>query len=1507
MSIAEEQYRAIFEQSREGILIADAEGNYLDVNQSACLMLGYTKEELLQMSIVDIITEDEINRLGPELETGRRVGHIHNHWKFKRKDQSVFVGEVSAVKLSDGRLQAVLNNVTEYMQSRRIVNENEKYSRLTLDNMLEGCQIIGFDWRYLYINQTAELHNRRPKEELLGKKFMDMWPGIEKTQVFKIIKSALEDRHPSHVEQLFVFPDGEKGWFDVSTQPVPEGVFIFSVDITERKLAEIGLRESEEKYRSVSENTDDWIYWVSPQGQFRYISPACERITGYSVQEFMEKPSLYMEIVLPEDRKMVHDHNMESIKGEILPHSLIFRITNRQGNICWIDHNCTPLFTEGEYKGLIGTNRNITALKQAEERLYESELKFRKIFEEGPFGMALLNSDFRFIMVNAQLCQMLGFTESELMERTFRDVSSSKELRSDIEYIKKLISKENSVYKTEKRYIRRDGNTIWGSLTVTPNFSDEGHFLYNLAIIEDITRRKLAEEALQVANERLELATRVSNVGVWDFDVVKETTFWDDKIYEIYGLDPHEHPPSLHTFLQMVHPDDQEYMNRVLEGINTKEGKYDIEYRIIRPDGTVRWISATGEVFKDSQGKPVRMVGVNHDITSRKLSEEELYASKKMLETAIESMTDAVAIADHAGSLLQFNEAFVSFHKFTNREECLKALEEYPFNFQYFYPEGKLVPADQWAVPRALRGDISKNDEYIIERKDTGDVWMASYSYAPIRDFQGNIMGAIVAGRDISESKKAEEALRISEERYRNIFESAVIGIYRTTPDGRILMANPTLVKILGYESLEELMERNLEEEGFEDKQRRDDFRRKIEQEGQVTGLESEWKTKDGRPVFVSENARVFHGSMGNILYYEGTIEDITERKLMERHLRESEEKFRKAFQINPDSISISRLEDGKFITVNNGFTQVFGFTEEEAKGKTSHELDIWLNSGERDYYIQHFIEKGIVENQEIKLKTKEKKIIDTLISAVIIEVDGENHILTTIKDVTELKRAEKELRKHEALLNEMGRIAQIGGWEYDPQTGEVIWTNEVARIHDLSPTPVIRIDTSIGYYHEESEKILTTALSEALVEAKPFDLELQIMSAKGVLKWVRNIGNPVVENGKVVKINGSFQDITTRKNAEEALRRSEENFRLLIESISLPVAYIDEQGVIVFRNTKFYEVFGYTEEEIPTVKEWWKNAFPDPEYRKMVINNWALFVQRAKETGKDTVSAEYGITCKDGSVRTIITSGVIINGNMLITLIDITERKRAEEEIKKLNETLEKRVEERTLQLMEANRELEAFSYSVSHDLRAPLRHINGFVDLLNQKYNDLLPEKGKHYLATIVESSKHMGTLIDDLLQFSRTGRQEMQQTNLDMDAVVREVLKLMAPDLQERAIEWRIAPLPAVTGDQALLRMVWYNLLSNAIKFTKNNQKTIIEVGSLENEKEYTFFVRDNGAGFDMKYAHKLFGVFQRLHSKAEFEGTGIGLANVRRIIQKHGGRTWAESQPLEGATFYFTIPK
>jgi signal transduction histidine kinase len=254
-----------------------------------------------------------------------------------------------------------------------------------------------------------------------------------------------------------------------------------------------------------------------------------------------------------------------------------------------------------------------------------------------------------------------------------------------------------------------------------------------------------------------------------------------------------------------------------------------------------------------------------------------------------------------------------------------------------------------------------------------------------------------------------------------------------------------------------------------------------------------------------------------------------------------------------------------------------------------------------------------------------------------------------------------------------------------------------------------------------------------------------------------------------------------------------------------------------------------------------------------------------------------------------------------------IEARKLAEKEILKLNSELEDRIHSRTAQLEIVNTELEAFSHSVSHDLRAPLRHINGFAEILKEEFSDQLPEKARSYLNTIEDAAKKMNRLIDDLLNLSRTNRTELKKSTIKMKQVLDDALSEVKPLLANRTVDFKISELPEVTGDYSLLRMVWINLLDNAIKYSRPRKKAVIQIDCNKEKKEYIFCIRDNGVGFDMQYSDKLFGVFQRLHSEDEFEGNGIGLSNVRRIISRHYGRTWAEAEIDKGAAFYFSLPE
>jgi signal transduction histidine kinase/ligand-binding sensor protein len=331
----------------------------------------------------------------------------------------------------------------------------------------------------------------------------------------------------------------------------------------------------------------------------------------------------------------------------------------------------------------------------------------------------------------------------------------------------------------------------------------------------------------------------------------------------------------------------------------------------------------------------------------------------------------------------------------------------------------------------------------------------------------------------------------------------------------------------------------------------------------------------------------------------------------------------------------------------------------------------------------------------------------------------------------------------------------------------------------------------------------------------------------------------------------------------------------------------------------QMYTLYGLKKEDYNGTTDAWMRGV-DKEAREVCIRETSLAI-----SGEKDFDTDFPAVWLDGSVHHIKAKGEVFHNEagepvrMVGVNYDITERK-------KIDDILEQRVKERTSQLQAAINELDSFSYSVSHDLRSPLRHINGFAEILSKDYSEQLPAEAKRYLSTIIDSALKMGTLIDDLLSFSRTGRMELSKSVLNMNHIIDEVLLQIKPSIDGRTIDWKIAELPKVQGDYNLIKLVWTNLIENAIKYTLKNEKAVIQIGHRNETGEAVFYIVDNGAGFDMKYSHKLFGVFQRLHTDTEFEGTGIGLANVRRIIERHGGRTWAEGKEGKGATFYFSLP-
>ena len=395
------------------------------------------------------------------------------------------------------------------------------------------------------------------------------------------------------------------------------------------------------------------------------------------------------------------------------------------------------------------------------------------------------------------------------------------------------------------------------------------------------------------------------------------------------------------------------------------------------------------------------------------------------------------------------------------------------------------------------------------------------------------------------------------------------------------------------------------------------------------------------------------------------------------------------------------------------------------------------------------------------------------------------------------------------------------------------------------------------------------------------------------------------IEWGGAPHIFAIVREITDRKVAEAALRESEDQLRKIFEQSPMAMAIVGLDGTIEQINRKAIDTFGYLPEDLPTMDAWWTLAYPDPAYRKVVMDTWMGLVAEALAENREIEGREYRVTCKDRTLKTMSILGVPVAGKVFVMFGDVTERTRAEERLRHLNTELERRVQERTSELERANVELGSFAYSASHELRAPIARMQGFSReiIQNVARGDL---DSLAFCADRIDAScRAMRSVIDSLLLLTRLSRAEIAHERIDLSTMAAEIVLRLVDPAASRAPTVTIAPDLTLEGDRALWDICLQNLIENALKFSAKHPTPEIEVGARGAGPSRVYHVRDNGAGFDMAFAAKLFQPFCRLHGEAEFRGTGVGLAIAHRIVERHGGHLWAEAAPDRGATFFFTV--
>ncbi|GEM_PF-1183194 len=1395
--------------------------------------------------------------------------------------------------------EKLINNANK---QKDLYKEAEEEYRTIFENTGTASIIIEEDTTISLANNEFEKLSGYNKEEIENIK---KWPDfVAEEDIGRMMEYHRQRRirdqvPPRNYESHFIDRYGnlKSVILTVSIIPGTKMSIASFLDITERKNIEGALRESEKQYRSILDNLQDGFMRGNKEGKIILANRFAARIFGFdSPQEMIGVPFL-SRYKNSEDRDFV----LENLNNYSKIENLEIEAVKKDGTSFWVSQNAQYYYDDqGKILGTEGFVRDITERKKIENELRESEEKFREVFNNANDAMFLHVIDENglpgtFIEVNDVAAKRLGYTRDELLKMSPMNIDAMGEDTAP-PVMDELFETGNMTF--EGLHLTKDGEKI-------PVEINSHIFVLNnqrvvLSVARDITERKMAQKEMENLLNTLELRIKDRTIKleeayaslkdseskfrtlaenspaiIYRFDLVPERGFSyvNPVVTKITGYTPEEHYEDPDLGFKLVYEEDK----NLLEDASQGEFKNPLVIRWVRKDNEIIWTEQYNAPIYNDNGDIVAIQGLAFDITERIETREALEKSESQYRTLTENSPDLVIRIDRDMRYVYVNSSVTEITGESPEDYVGKTMDEMnlPEEFVKF-----------WNEKNQQIFNTCKSQEIEFDFTTLNGLKTYETTIVPECNLNGEVETILSISRDITERKKAEEELK----RRTALLDNSYEAIFSWEYGGSILSWNKGAERLYGFESEEVLGKVSHELLKTEHPKGFNQYMDELANDGIWTG-ELVHITKDSREIIVESRQQIIEDSSGKLIVIE-TNRDITERKQAEEKIRRSERGLADAQRIAHLGNWEWNIEKDELYWSNEIY-RIFGFNPQEF-GSNYEAFINGVHPDDRDF-VNNAVDKALKDikpyiiNHRVLRPDNSERIVHEHGEVFFDKNNSPVRMIGTVQDITEARKIEEALRESEEKYRELVENANSNIIRTD-KNGNITFFNEFAeKFFGFNKEEILgkSLIGSIVPETESSGRNLKELINMIIENPDAYYyVENENITKNGDRIWVswtnRGIYN---DKGEVTGILSIGTDISELKKAQESIEDERNRLFTVLDMIPAFVYLQAEDHSIKFVNKEFKTRFGDPKGKkcYEAISGCQKPCVPCPTFEVFQTKTPKSWEWQDNQ-GRTYIIYDYAFPSLDGE-ELVLEVGV-----------DITELKNAENQLK---ETIE--------DLTRSNDELRQFAYITSHDLQEPLRSIASYAQLIDMRYKGKLDSDADEFIDFMVEGATRMKSMIQGLLDYSKIGKEEkLRPTNVE--EVLGIALSNLNTSIEETSAIITRDQLPIVTADEKQLIMVFQNLIGNAIKFKKPDEVPKINISAYLDEKndEYVFSVADNSIGMEPEYTERIFEVFKRLHSVGEYEGAGIGLAIVKRIIERYGGRIWVESSLGKGSTFYFTIP-